>query len=105
MSDFQLSELKESIPVKLEKSGKTICVTRIGDEVFAIDDTCSHAEASLTEGEVSGFKIECWLHGAEFDLRTGEAITLPATVALATYPVKIQENSVTVEILEKRDDK
>lgn len=105
MSDFQLSELKESIPVKLEKDGKTICVTRIGDEVFAIDDTCSHAEASLTEGEVSGFKIECWLHGAEFDLRTGQALTLPATVALATYPVKIQANSVTVEILEKRDDK
>lgn len=105
MSDFQLSELKESIPVKLEKSGKTICVTRIGDEVFAIDDTCTHAEASLTEGEVSGFKIECWLHGAEFDLRTGQALTLPATVALATYPVKIQANSVTVEILEKRDDK
>ena len=105
MSDFQLSELKEGIPVKLEKSGKTICVTRIGEEVFAIDDTCSHAEASLTEGEVSGFKIECWLHGAEFDLRTGQALTLPATVALATYPVKIQANSVTVEILEKRDDK
>ena len=105
MSDFQLSELKEGIPVKLEKSGKTICVTRIGEEVFAIDDTCSHAEASLTEGEVSGFKIECWLHGAEFDLRTGQAITLPATIALATYPVSIEANSVTVEILEKRDDK
>ena len=105
MSDFQLSELKESIPVKLEKGGKTICVTRIGDEVFAIDDTCSHAEASLTEGEVSGFKIECWLHGAEFDLRTGQAITLPATIALATYPVSIEANSVTIEILEKRDDK
>ena len=105
MSDFQLSDLKESIPVKLEKSGKTICVTRIGDEVFAIDDTCSHAEASLTEGEVSGFKIECWLHGAEFDLRTGQAITLPATIALATYPVRIEANSVTIEILEKRDDK
>ncbi len=105
MSDFQLSELKEYIPVKLEKSGKTICVTRIGEEVFAIDDTCSHAEASLSEGEVSGFKIECWLHGAEFDLRTGQAITLPATIALATYPVSIQANSVTIEILEKRDDK
>ncbi len=105
MSDFQLSELKEGIPVKLEKTGKTICVTRIGEEVFAIDDTCSHAEASLTEGEVSGFKIECWLHGAEFDLRTGQAITLPATIALATYPVSIQANSVTIEILEKRDDK
>jgi len=98
VADLQLDQLQSGKPVKLEKEGKSICVTRIGDEIFAIDDTCTHAEASLTEGDVSGFKIECWLHGAEFDLRTGEAITLPATIALATYPVKIEANSVTVEI-------
>ena len=98
MSDFTLDQLVSGKPVKLEKAGKSICVTRVGDEVFAIDDTCSHAEASLSEGDVSGFKIECWLHGAEFDLRTGEVLTLPATIALATYPVRIEANSVTVEI-------
>lgn len=98
MSDFKLDQLVSGKPVKLEKAGKSICVTRVGDEVFAIDDTCSHAEASLSEGDVSGFKIECWLHGAEFDLRTGEVLTLPATIALATYPVRIEANSVTVEI-------
>lgn len=98
MADLELDQLQPGKPVKLEKEGKSICVTRIGDEVFAIDDTCTHAEASLTEGDVSGFTIECWLHGAEFDLRTGEAITLPATTALATYPVTIDANSVTVEI-------
>lgn len=93
-----MDQLQSGVPVKLEKGGKSICVTRIGNEVFAIDDTCTHAEASLSEGEVSGFKIECWLHGAEFDLRTGAAITLPANISLATYPVKIQANSITVEI-------
>ncbi len=93
-----MDQLQSGVPVKLEKGGKSICVTRIGNEVFAIDDTCTHAEASLSEGEVSGFKIECWLHGAEFDLRTGEAITLPANISLATYPVKIEANSITVEI-------
>ena len=98
MSDFKLDQLESGKPVKLEKAGKSICVTRVGDLVFAIDDTCTHAEASLSEGDVSGFKIECWLHGAEFDLRTGEVITLPATIALATYPVRIEANSVTVEI-------
>ena len=98
MSDFNLDQLESGKPVKLEKGDKTICVTRVGDEVFAIDDTCTHAEASLSEGDVSGFKIECWLHGAEFDLRTGEVITLPATIALATYPVRVEANSVTVEI-------
>jgi 3-phenylpropionate/trans-cinnamate dioxygenase ferredoxin subunit len=47
---------------------------------------------------VTDFKIECWLHGAEFDLRTGEALTLPANISLETYAVKIDGNSVTVEI-------
>ncbi|MDO8645644.1 MAG: non-heme iron oxygenase ferredoxin subunit [Candidatus Planktophila sp.] len=98
MSDFKLDQLETGVPVRLEKAGKSICVTRVGDLVFAIDDTCTHAEASLSEGDVSGFKIECWLHGAEFDLRTGEVITLPATIALATYPVRVDANSVTVEI-------
>ena len=98
MSDFDLNTLQSGVPVKLEKGGKSICVTRIGDEVFAIDDTCTHAEASLSEGEVSGFTIECWLHGAQFDLRTGKAITLPANISLATYPVIIEANSITVKI-------
>jgi len=98
MSDLLFNQLESGKPVKLEKNGKTICVTRVGDEVFAIDDTCSHSEASLSEGDVTDFKIECWLHGAEFDLRTGEAVTLPANIALETYPVRIEANSVTVEI-------
>jgi len=70
----------------------------VGDEVFAVDDVCSHSDASLSEGEVTDFKIECWLHGAEFDLRTGEALTLPATQPIETYPVTIDGNSVTVQI-------
>jgi 3-phenylpropionate/trans-cinnamate dioxygenase ferredoxin subunit len=98
MSDLLFNQLESGKPVKLEKAGKTICVTRVGDEVFAMDDTCTHSEASLSEGDVTDFKIECWLHGAEFDLRTGEAITLPANIALETYPVRIEANSVTVEI-------
>jgi 3-phenylpropionate/trans-cinnamate dioxygenase ferredoxin subunit len=98
MSDLLFDQLESGKPVKLEKAGKTICVTRVGDEVFAMDDTCTHSEASLSEGDVTDFKIECWLHGAEFDLRTGEAITLPANIALEIYPVRIEANSVTVEI-------
>jgi 3-phenylpropionate/trans-cinnamate dioxygenase ferredoxin subunit len=98
MSDINLDQLLESSPVKIEKEGKSICLTRIGEEVFAVNDTCSHSDASLSEGEVTDFKIECWLHGAEFDLRTGAALTLPATQAIQTYAVTIDGNSVTVEI-------
>ncbi len=98
MADLLMSQLQQGKPVKVEKNGKTICVARVGDEVFAVDDTCSHSDASLAEGDITDFKIECWLHGAEFDLRTGEALTLPANIALKTYAVSIDGNAVTVEI-------
>ena len=98
MADLLLSELPQGKPVKVEKNGKTICVARVGDEVFAVDDTCSHSDASLAEGDVTDFKIECWLHGAEFDLRTGEALTPPAVAPLHTYGVHVDGDSVTVEI-------
>ncbi len=97
MSDLKLSELNSGKPVKIEKDGRAICVARVGDEVFAVDDTCSHSDASLSEGDITDFKIECWLHGAEFDLRTGEALTPPAVAALKTYSVSVDGDSVTVD--------
>ncbi|MEY2768589.1 MAG: hypothetical protein RL359_225 [Actinomycetota bacterium] len=97
MSDLKLSDLTVGKPIKIEKDGRAICVARVGDEVFAVDDTCSHSDASLSEGDVTDFKIECWLHGAEFDLRTGEALTPPAVAPLKTYSVSVDGDSVTVD--------
>jgi 3-phenylpropionate/trans-cinnamate dioxygenase ferredoxin subunit len=97
MSDLTLSSLIEGKPVKVEKNGRTICVARVGNEVFAVDDTCSHSDASLSEGDVTDFKIECWLHGAEFDLRTGEALTPPAVAPINVYSVSVDGDSVTIE--------
>ena len=96
MADLLLSELVQGKPVKVEKDGKTICVARVGDEVFAVDDTCSHSDASLSEGDVTDFKIECWLHGAEFDLRSGEVLTPPAFEAIETYAVVRDGDTVTI---------
>jgi 3-phenylpropionate/trans-cinnamate dioxygenase ferredoxin subunit len=73
-----------------------VCVARIGEDVFAVADTCSHSEASLSEGEINNHKIECWLHGAEFDLRTGEALTPPATEALEVFAVHRDGDAVTI---------
>ena len=84
MSDLLLDSIVEGKPVRLTKNGKDICVARVGNEVFAIEDNCSHQDAALSEGEQNGYKIECWLHSAEFDLRTGDALTPPASA-----PVKI----------------
>jgi 3-phenylpropionate/trans-cinnamate dioxygenase ferredoxin subunit len=52
----------------------------------------------LSEGDVTDFKIECWLHGAEFDLRTGEALTLPANIPAKTYPVTVVNDVVEVQV-------
>ena len=71
-------------------------MARIGEEVFAVADICTHSEASLSEGDISNYKIECWLHGAEFDLRTGEAITPPAVEKLETFEVRRDGDTVTI---------
>ena len=98
MANISFESLVDSKPVKIDLDGTPVCVTRIGDEVFAIADTCSHSEASLSEGDVTNFKIECWLHGAEFDLRTGEALTLPANIPAKTYPVTVVNDVVEIKV-------
>ena len=96
MVNVSFDSLVESKPIKLDLNGTPVCVTRIGDEVFAIADTCSHSEASLSEGDVAGSKIECWLHGAEFDLRTGEVATPPASIPVETFEVNRTGDAVTI---------
>ncbi|CAB4534463.1 MAG: Rieske 2Fe-2S domain-containing protein [Actinobacteria bacterium] len=96
MTSLSFDSLQQGKPTRIEVDGVPVCVARIGDEVFAVADTCSHSEASLSEGDVADFKIECWLHGAEFDLRTGEALSLPATEPLATFSVQRDGDSITV---------
>jgi len=98
MSDLLLDSIVEGKPVRLTKNGKDVCVARVGNEVFAIEDNCSHQDAALSEGEQNGYKIECWLHSAEFDLRTGDALTPPASAPVKTYPVSVDGNNVLVEI-------
>ncbi len=96
MSEVAFDSLIEGKPIAIDHNGVAVCVARIGDEVYAVEDTCTHSEASLSEGEISGTKIECWLHGAEFDLRTGEALTAPATAPLKTFSVKRNGNQVVI---------
>ncbi len=60
--------------------------------MHAIDDTCTHADVSLSEGEVDGRTIECWLHGSRFDLVTGEPTGLPATRPVAVHAVTIDDS-------------
>jgi len=95
-TQIQFSNLVEGKPQKISLGDKDVCVARIGEEVFAVADICTHSEASLSEGDISNYKIECWLHGAEFDLRTGDAMTPPAVEALETFEVRRDGDTVTI---------
>jgi 3-phenylpropionate/trans-cinnamate dioxygenase ferredoxin subunit len=75
-----------------------IAVFNVEGTLFAISDVCTHAEASLSEGQVEGQTVECPLHGACFDLRTGEALTPPAFEAVKTFGVVVQGDEVYVEV-------
>ncbi|MEZ5157342.1 MAG: non-heme iron oxygenase ferredoxin subunit [Candidatus Nanopelagicales bacterium] len=86
----RLNDLREGQPRRVVVDGVPITVVKTSGEVFAVNDVCSHAEVSLSEGEVSDCTIECWLHGSRFDLRTGEPSGPPAFEAIATYPVHIE---------------
>lgn len=87
----------EALAVTLDRYD--LAIARDGDEVFALQDLCSHAAVSLSEGEVSstdvGCTIECWLHGSTFDLRTGKPTSLPATEPVATFPTEIRSDDGT----------
>jgi 3-phenylpropionate/trans-cinnamate dioxygenase ferredoxin subunit len=85
--------------VQAEVNGKLVAIVRdSAGDIHAIDDTCSHANVSLSEGDVEDTAIECWLHGSRFDLRSGKPIGLPATTPIAVYPVKIDGGDVLVSV-------
>ncbi|WP_042413847.1 non-heme iron oxygenase ferredoxin subunit [Streptacidiphilus anmyonensis] len=96
-----LSELEEDTPKRVEIDGVPVSIVAAEGEVFAVNDICSHANVSLSEGEVEDCMIECWLHGSRFDLRTGKPSGLPATRPVPVYPVKIEGDDVLVSVTQE----
>jgi 3-phenylpropionate/trans-cinnamate dioxygenase ferredoxin subunit len=96
----QVDDVKSGSAIRVDKDGYRLAVVRIGDDWYALADRCSHAEASLSEGEVwpDECEIECPKHGSAFSLKTGEALTLPATQPVAAYQVRIDGDNVLVRI-------
>ena len=82
-------DLKPGEARRFDVDGQPVCLVRIDDDFHAIGDTCSHADFSLSEGEVDEDEctIECWKHGSAFNLLTGEPESLPATRPVPVYPV------------------
>jgi 3-phenylpropionate/trans-cinnamate dioxygenase ferredoxin component len=77
-----------------------VCVVRLGDDLYAIGDVCSHEDYSLAEGELypDDREIECWKHGSTFSLETGEPQSLPATGPVPVYEVRREGDDVVVKL-------
>ena len=95
---FPLAELVDGGASKVDVGDVPVCVVRIGDDVYAIGDVCSHADVSLSGGEVycEDKEIECPQHGSVFSLETGEPATLPATQPVPVFDVAVSDGIVTV---------
>jgi len=100
----KLSELDEATPVKVEVDGVPVCLVRLGDEVKAVHDTCSHQQWSLADGMVWGNGIECSLHGSTFDLDSGEPSSLPAMKAVPIFPVSLDGDDVQIDVTSPTND-
>ena len=95
-----LTDLEEATPRRIEIEGKKLSIVLLNERIYALDDTCSHEDVSLSEGEVDidECALECWKHGSLFSLETGEALSLPATKSVKTYEVRIIDNDVVLVV-------
>ncbi len=85
----------------VDVGGNPIAIFNVHGEFYAIGDTCTHEEFSLSEGEmVDEYAVECALHGAQFDVRTGQALCLPATGSAGSYPVWVEDGVLKLEVPE-----
>ncbi len=88
---------------KVDVGGCPVAVVRIGDDFYALGDTCSHADVSLSEGmvEADDLTVECWRHGAQFRLTDGEPVTLPAIRPVPVYDIRVDGDDVFVTITDE----
>jgi 3-phenylpropionate/trans-cinnamate dioxygenase ferredoxin subunit len=92
------SDLDEGAVKVVEAGGQRIALCKFDGSVYAIDDVCTHDRGPLDQGELIGGEIECPRHGARFDVTTGRATRLPAIQPVRTYPVRVEDGMIKVEV-------
>ena len=91
-----VDELDNGERMIFEIDGSPIALFNIAGEYFAIADICSHDEGPLVEGDVQAYEVECPRHGARFNIKTGQALTLPAVVDIPSYPVRLEGDEIQI---------
>ena len=102
MADFvkvaRVDEIGTGQARLIEVKGKQIALFNINGDFFAIDNMCTHEEASLAEGQIMGHEVTCPLHGAKFDVRTGEVLGPPAYDDVTCYSVRVVGSDVELQV-------
>jgi naphthalene 1,2-dioxygenase system ferredoxin subunit len=91
-------EVPEEDVLGVETAGKDVALYNVDGRVYATDNICTHGHARLCDGFLEGFEIECPLHQGKFDIRDGRPTCQPVTEAVRTYPVKIENGRVFVDL-------
>ena len=94
-----IGEIDDGEVLAVHAAGKSVCLARVGDDVYAFANNCTHRDFPLSEGELDTDEcsITCDWHGARFDIRTGAVLALPATRPIAVYPCRIEGGEVFVD--------
>jgi 3-phenylpropionate/trans-cinnamate dioxygenase ferredoxin subunit len=91
-------DVKPGDVVAIEVRGTPIAIANVEGTYYAFDDTCTHEQCSLADGELSGTTIACMCHGAEFDVRTGQVLAPPAPAPVKVYPIRVDGDRLQVDV-------
>jgi len=102
MGDFLFAakddELPEGGKLLVDVDGEMLLLFRIAGELFCIDDVCTHDGGTLSDGEYEGFEVKCPRHGARFDVRTGQAMCMPATQPTGKHETRMEDGRILVRL-------
>jgi 3-phenylpropionate/trans-cinnamate dioxygenase ferredoxin subunit len=89
-------ELKPGERIVVEMDSHYIAVFNVDNQYYAIEDVCTHDDGPLVEGELQGYTVECPRHGAQFDIRTGKVLRMPAITPVTRYDVQVENGEIKI---------
>ena len=95
---IKTSEIPSGGMAAVDVRGTRIAVANVGGTYYAFDDTCTHEECSLADGDLAGTTVTCMCHGAEFDVRTGEVLAPPAPLPVKVYRTRVEGDALQIEV-------
>jgi len=94
---IRFDQLKAGVPHRIEHEEQGLLLCRVEDQVYAVHDTCTHEDISLSLGALCEYRLRCPLHGSEFDIRNGKVLDEPAEIDLATFEVYVKDEWICID--------